>query len=267
MALWGMADDKTSTGTVQIYANGLVAGVSTLFDAEAKVGDYLIVNSTYAAVFSSITSNTAAQVVAAKHGTAVNAVSSGTNYTLAELPKYVTHAESVDSDGGSGDWTKIYGVDEAEAAANRAEGGTDKVAHAGWVRRIAGTGGRSGRVQYETLVAASSITGDAEDTVFEDAFITITSQPSDTSANTSDSENATFTVAFTVAPSDATVTLAWTYANGDAIQTNANVGNTTQTTLTINSAVENANADFLVTLSSTGADDVVSSNATLTITT
>ena len=263
MALWGMADDKTSTGTVQIYANGLVAGVSTLFDAEVKVGDYLIVNSTYAAVFSSITSNTAAQVVAAKHGTSVNAVSAGTNYTLAELPKYVTHAESVDSDGGSGDWTKIYGVNEAEAAANRAEAGTDKVAHAGWVRRIAGTGNRSGRVQYETLVAASSITSDAEDVVFEDAFITITSQPSNTSANTSDSENATFTVA----PSDATVTLAWTYANGDAIQAGANVGNTTQTTLTVNSAVENANADFKVTLASTGADSVVSSNATLTITT
>lgn len=43
------------------------------------------------------------------------------------------------------------------------------VAHAGWVRRIVGTGGRAGRVQMETLVAMGSISGDAEDQVFKDA--------------------------------------------------------------------------------------------------
>ena len=37
--------------------------------------------------------------------------------------------------------------------------------HVGWVKRTVGTGGRAGRVHYETLVAASSITGDAEDIV------------------------------------------------------------------------------------------------------
>ena len=36
-------------------------------------------------------------------------------------------------------------------------------AHLGWVKRTVGTGGRAGRVHYETLVAASSISGDAED--------------------------------------------------------------------------------------------------------
>ena len=35
--------------------------------------------------------------------------------------------------------------------------------HVGWVKRTVGTGGRAGRIHYETLVAASSITGDAED--------------------------------------------------------------------------------------------------------
>ena len=34
MALWGNKDDKTSTGTVQVHANGDVAGTSTLFDSE-----------------------------------------------------------------------------------------------------------------------------------------------------------------------------------------------------------------------------------------
>jgi hypothetical protein len=43
------------------------------------------------------------------------------------------------------------------------------VPHAGWVLRTVGTGGRAGRVQYETLVAMGSITGDSDDTVFKDA--------------------------------------------------------------------------------------------------
>lgn len=38
-----------------------------------------------------------------------------------------------------------------------------KITHAGWVVRKEGSGGRAGRVQYETLVAMGSITGDAED--------------------------------------------------------------------------------------------------------
>ena len=41
--------------------------------------------------------------------------------------------------------------------------------HAGWVIRTVGSGGRAGRVQYETLVAMGSMTADGEDTVFPDA--------------------------------------------------------------------------------------------------
>jgi len=43
------------------------------------------------------------------------------------------------------------------------------VTHAGWVVRTVGTGGRAGRVQYETLVAMGSMTGDAsDDALFKD---------------------------------------------------------------------------------------------------
>lgn len=42
-------------------------------------------------------------------------------------------------------------------------------AHAGWVLRTVGSGGRAGRVQYETLVAMGSLTGDAEDVVLKDS--------------------------------------------------------------------------------------------------
>ena len=44
-----------------------------------------------------------------------------------------------------------------------------EVAHVGWVKRTVGTGGRAGRVHYETLVAASSISGDAEDIATPDS--------------------------------------------------------------------------------------------------
>jgi hypothetical protein len=45
-----------------------------------------------------------------------------------------------------------------------------KSAHAGWVKKTTGTGGRSGRIQYETLVAVGSITTDAvDDKTFPDA--------------------------------------------------------------------------------------------------
>ena len=42
---------------------------------------------------------------------------------------------------------------------------TRQIAHTGWVKKTVGTGGRAGRVHYETLVAASSISGDASDDI------------------------------------------------------------------------------------------------------
>ena len=62
----------------------------------------------------------------------------------------------------------------ATLTANRGTGdtavGVEKGFHVGWVKRTVGSGGRAGRVTYETLVAASSISGDHEDIAFvEDA--------------------------------------------------------------------------------------------------
>jgi len=55
----------------------------------------------------------------------------------------------------------VFGVDAVEqgVAAGRANSG----AHAGWVVRTEGTGGRAGRITSETLVAMGSIYGDAGD--------------------------------------------------------------------------------------------------------
>lgn len=58
---------------------------------------------------------------------------------------------------------------ETATAAAVLSGAKQGAAHAGWVRRVVGTGGRAGRVQEETLVAMGSIAGDLEDTVMKDA--------------------------------------------------------------------------------------------------
>lgn len=159
-----------------------------------------------------------------------------------------------------------FGVAAGEAQAHRA-GANTKAAHAGWVLRTEGTGGRAGRVFNEVLVAMSTIGGDAEDVVFKDYKVRISTQPSNTTANTSAGENATFTVSAVSVPAGASLTYAWTYANGDSIAVGANVGTTTTATLTVNSAVQTTNASFKVLVGATGGANATSANATLTITT
>lgn len=60
----------------------------------------------------------------------------------------------------------VFGVDTTEQNVN----GATKGGHAGWVLRKEGTGGRTGRVHIETLVAMGSMTSDGnDDTVYPDA--------------------------------------------------------------------------------------------------
>ena len=164
MALWGNKDSKTASGTVVISSAGAVTGSSTAFTTQAKVGDYIrVASEDY--LITAIASNTAATVVAGVPGATLTAVGSTTAYTLSEKPKSVTTSESANSSGTQGNPTKVFGVDTTEQGV-----GTTKTAHAGWVRRLAGSGGRSGRVQTEVLVAMSSISGDqADDTEFADS--------------------------------------------------------------------------------------------------
>lgn len=156
----------------------------------------------------------------------------------------------------------MYAVDDSEMAA-----GGGKVAHTGWILRTEGSGGRAGRVMTEVLVAGGIASDGSDDAVLPDYALRITSQPRANTANTTNNENATFRVVGASSPAGATLSYAWTYANGDAIATNANVGVTTAANLVINSAVQTTNASFKVTISATGAANVVSSNAVLTITT
>jgi hypothetical protein len=189
MALWGNKDSKTASGTVAIASNGVVTGSSTSFTTEAKVGNTIrVAGVDYEIV--TITSNTVCKVESGINGGAITVVSPAASYTLSEKPASVAASESADSGfGASGNSNKVFGVDAGEAEV------TGKT-HAGWVRRTVGTGGRSGRVFYETLVASGSLTGDqADDSQFADLAITIGTQPSNRSITAPAST--TFTVAAT----------------------------------------------------------------------
>ena len=52
-----------------------------------------------------------------------------------------------------------FGIDPNETTANK------KIPHAGWNIRKEGTGGRAGRITYETIVAMGSMTGDGDSTL------------------------------------------------------------------------------------------------------
>ena len=92
MALWGNKDQKSAnSGTIAIAANGLVTGTSTVFDDELVAGEYLVVTDTETKYrVTSITNNTACQVVAQTLGGTVTAVDAGNSYSIQQAPIYIS---------------------------------------------------------------------------------------------------------------------------------------------------------------------------------
>lgn len=151
----------------------------------------------------------------------------------------------------TGETVGVFGVDNNETVSRK------DVTHAGWVLRTTGSGGRSGRVFQETLVAMGSVTGDgADDTPYPDAVITIVTQPQN--ASNTVGNTATFSVVATSVP---TVALSYQWYGPVGLITGA-----TNTTLTI-SNLEAANdaTEYFVTVAATGAATVTSANAVLTV--
>lgn len=162
-----------------------------------------------------------------------------------------------------------FGVDTNEMAAAQSAG-VSHPSHAGWVLRKVGTGGRAGRITYETLVAMGSMSGDGnstEDVYFPDRRIIIGTQPS---SNTSAlAGNITFTSVVTTVPAGGTVAYKWQRNNVsgsdgwvDLSNTAGRYFNVTSAILTANNVTANGNV-FRVVVSSTGANTVNSSNATI----
>ena len=63
----------------------------------------------------------------------------------------------------------IFGVDTNEMANTSTSNKASHPAHAGWVLRTSGTGGRAGRVTTEVLVAMGSMGADADVTANDNA--------------------------------------------------------------------------------------------------
>lgn len=163
-----------------------------------------------------------------------------------------------------------FGVSGAEAQSLRA-GANTKVAHAGWVLRTVGSGNRAGRVQNETLVAMKTITGDgSDDAVMPDFKLSILTQPSDASGNSSADDIVTFTVSAASVPSGASLTYEWQSWNGSAFVSLTDTGAYSNSSTAELSVLSNTASDgeiYRVQVGATGAANVVSANAELTVTT
>ena len=148
------ATSFNANSAVTAGAGGGANSVITLSSAGVfQAGDYV----TYAA---------------AAGNTAVGGLTSGSTYVIQFANSTVVAL--TDSVGGSR-ITLTKGLTEtghtitgttATAVATVSGGKNTGIPHAGWVIRTVGTGGRAGRVQYETLVAMSSITGDGNDDLY-----------------------------------------------------------------------------------------------------
>ena len=156
-------------------------------------------NAPYWAVNSTITKSAAAQVVAMP--TAANVAILYANTTA---DAYITN-ETIG----------LFAVDANEENVGVANG--IMPAHTGWVLRTTGTGGRAGRVQQEVLVALANVIGDGEDGVYQDAIITITSQPAavvgPVSAASADTVSLAVTAAVTTGNTAAPLTYQWQVNN------------------------------------------------------
>jgi hypothetical protein len=164
-----------------------------------------------------------------------------------------------------------FGVSGQEAQALRG-GANTKVTHAGWVLRTVGSGNRAGRVQNETLVAMKTIAQDgSDDAVIPDYMLNITTQPSSVTINSSSTSNvATFTVVPRSTPSGATFTYKWQKWGGSSFANISDAGaysNSATASLVVLSNTATTGEIYRVQVGATGAANVVSTNAVITITT
>ena len=181
MSLWGNKDSFSSglTGTITInLSTEVVTGSGTTFvTAGISTGDILVigVGATYGqAVISAVTSNTQLSIASTQFITGIGTVGFGATvgvaYTVNQKPKYTLEdGQYFAPDAKSNRFSAVFGVDTTETGIARTttvggKAGAYGVAHAGWVGVTTYIDNHGNfRVKSETLVAGSSITGDADD--------------------------------------------------------------------------------------------------------
>ena len=146
-ALFNASSGVTANGMITTTAvHGLVVGDRVQYNRNNRTAISELTDLAYYYVVT-LGSTTTLQLGATRGG-AIIALSDGSNNNQ----KLIGEAATA---------TATLGVGRAGVGLGRQR--DMKGAHLGWVKRTIGTGGRAGRVSYETLVAASSITGDGED--------------------------------------------------------------------------------------------------------
>jgi len=177
MSLWGNKDSFNTglTGTITVnLSTKVVTGSGTTFvTAGISTGDVLTigVGATYGqAIISGITSATQLSIGSTQFLIPLNGAIAGAAYTVSQKPKYTLEdGQYIAPDVKTNKFSAVFGVDttEARVAAGRTVGGKNAayaVAHAGWVGVTTYVDNHGNfRVKAETLVAGSSITGDAND--------------------------------------------------------------------------------------------------------
>jgi len=171
-------------------------------------------------------------------------------------PKFLSNDEKANT----------FGVDTQEMTAERAQQPNYNVSHAGWVITTPGYVDSSGniRLKSEVLVAMGSMTGDAEDNVFQDYTIIIDTQP--TNVTVTSPASVVLTVAASTVPAGGALTYQWMRRTAPGQNFQEIVG-ATSNTLTIPSGDANyvTGYTFRCNISATGALMLPSSSATATI--
>jgi hypothetical protein len=111
----------------------------------------------------------------------------------------------------TGETIGLFLVDGNEQDVQEAAG--TPPAHVGWNIKTTGSGGRAGRVQWETLVALSQVSSDnnSDDAVLPDAKIVITSQPTALSGPVSQATADTITLTVGAEITDGALNAALSY--------------------------------------------------------
>ena len=266
MALGGNNDAVGAGGLVSLdYDTLIVTGAGTTFGTTgaAQEGDVIRFGDragTYFgdAVIVGIASTTQLSIgsTAGLSGAAI----ASTSFAVSQLPKYtVLDSKYSEASYGTED-SFVYGVSSDEAQASLET--TYNATHAGWVGVTTYMGAEGEmRVKTEVLVAMSSIVNDAaDDSVFPDAVITISSQPASVGVGTT--ATATFSVTASVVPSSSTLAYQWQEDSGSGF---ANLVGETGTSVSIaNTDASKDGYEYLVVIT-TGDTSVTSGIATMTV--
>lgn len=170
MSAWGNRDDIASPGTVTLTSNSsghIVIGTGTFFANNYAAGDVVRFSNFGSGVIKSITNATHMLLVS---NTEINTatITGANNYTVSELPIIVIEGDGTtlaNTVFGVSVTEQVVDVATQQTAAENNRQIANTAAHAGWVKIGALYTDANGNVRRknETLVAMSTITGDADD--------------------------------------------------------------------------------------------------------